>query len=229
MTPVKIAPSLLAADFSQLEQQIRLAEDAGADELHLDVMDGHFVPNLTFGPLLVEAVRRLTRLPLDVHLMITDPDRYLDRFVSAGADRIDVHLEPLGGGGREADRMADILERLQGADVQRGLALNPETPPEAVDPYMDKLDTLLVMTVHPGFGGQALIPDCLEKIPALCRRINQQGRSILVGVDGGIHPGNAQQARGAGAGLLIAGSAFFQAEDPAAVVRAMRASESDGE
>jgi ribulose-phosphate 3-epimerase len=218
---VRVAPSLLSADFARMEEQIRLVEEAGADLLHLDVMDAHFVPNLTFGPLIVEAVRRLTRLPLDVHLMITDPDVYVDRFIEAGADRIDFHQEPFTPE-ETAERTENVLERLEAAGVERALAVNPETDMARIHPWLDRLDAVLVMTVHPGFGGQSLIPGCVEKIPALSQEVARRALSIEIGVDGGVTPENAPSVAAAGAGMLVAGSAVYKADDPAAALLAIR-------
>ena len=219
---IRVAPSILAADFARLGEEIALVEGAGADLLHLDVMDAHFVPNLTFGPLVIEAVNRLSELFLDTHLMITDPDRYLDDYVKAGADRINFHLEPFTEAEREA-RAFRIIERLEGAGVQPAIAVNPETPVETVFPYLERLDAVLIMTVDPGFGGQSLIPECVEKIPPLVEAIARAGREVEIGVDGGVTPDNAGEVAGRGAGMLVAGSAVFRASDPAEAIRRIRA------
>ncbi len=218
---VQVAPSLLSADFGRLEGEIAMVEAAGADLLHLDVMDAHFVPNLTFGPLIVEAVTRLTTLPRDTHLMITDPDRYLDPFVEAGVSTFTFHLEAFGEEEREA-RADSILERLATAGVGRGLALNPETPVEWVYPWLDRLETVLIMTVHPGFGGQKLIAESLARVPLLREEIDRQGVTVTIGVDGGVTTGNAAEVVAAGADILVAGSAVFGADDPAAAITAIR-------
>jgi len=218
---LKIAPSLLAADFTRLAEEIALVEAAGADLLHLDVMDAHFVPNLTFGPMVVAAVRRLTDLPLDTHLMVTDPDTYLDDYLEAGTDRIDFHLEPFTPG-ETVTRADALLERLAAAGVERGLAINPGTPIETAFPWLDRLDTVLVMTVEPGFGGQSLIPSCAAKIPVLREEIDRRGLAVTIGVDGGVKADNAAGLRADGANMLVAGSAVFRAPDPAAAVRALK-------
>ncbi len=216
-----LAPSILSADFTRLAAEIAGVEGAGADMLHLDVMDAHFVPNLTFGPMVVDAVRRLTDLFLDTHLMITHPDTYLEGFIQAGADRIDFHLEPFGEDERE-DRTREILSGLERAGVERGIAVNPETPIEVVYPWLDRLDAVLIMTVHPGFGGQALIRECLEKIPPLVEEAERRGVEVSIGVDGGVKLENAAEVAGLGADMLVAGSAVFRAADPAAAVREFR-------
>lgn len=223
---VQIGPSILSADFARLGAEIDMVVEAGADLLHLDVMDAHFVPNLTFGPLVVEAVRRLTDLPLDTHLMVTDPDTYLDDYLKAGANRIDFHLEPFGGDERR-ERALAIVDRLADSGVESGIAVNPGTPVSEVFPYLERLDAVLIMTVHPGFGGQSLIPECVEKIPPLRAEIVRQGLDVEIGVDGGVNASNAGGLIEAGANMLVAGSAVFKAADPAGVVRELhRAGES---
>lgn len=195
-----------------------MVEQAGAEMLHLDVMDAHFVPNLTFGPLVVEAVRRLTDLFLDTHLMISDPDTYLENFIQAGADRIDFHLESFPEAERE-DRTGEVLSELERAGVQRGIAVNPETPVEAVYPWLERLDAVLLMTVHPGFGGQVLIRECLDKIPPLRAEAEERGVEVSIGVDGGVKRENAAEVAGRGADMLVVGSAIFRAPEPSAAVK----------
>ena len=210
MKKIQIAPSLLSADFSRLAEEVRDVERAGCDALHIDVMDGHFVPNLTIGPLVVAAIRRVTKLPLDVHLMIDMPSRYIAEFRKAGADWITIHVEA------EKDvRGALGLIRDSGAKV--GISLRPKTPVETIFPYLSELDLILVMSVEPGFGGQSFMPDMMEKVKAL--RSKFPG---LISVDGGIGAGNASQALEAGADVLVAGSAIFGKSDRAKAVLEFR-------
>jgi len=218
----RLAPSILNADFARLGEEVRVVEQAGAGMLHLDVMDAHFVPNLTFGPLVVEAVRRITDLFLDTHLMISDPDTYLENFIQAGADRIDFHLESFPEAERE-DRTGEVLSELERAGVQRGIAVNPETPVEAVYPWLERLDAVLLMTVHPGFGGQVLIRECLDKIPPLRTEAEERGLEISIGVDGGVKRENAAEVAELGADMLVAGSAIFRAPEPSAAVKELMA------
>ncbi len=218
---VQVAPSLLSADFSRLGEEIALVESAGAGLLHLDVMDAHFVPNLTFGPIIIEAVTQITSLPRDTHLMITDPDTYLASFIKAGATTISFHLEAFEPPERQ-ERADRILERLGDAGVGRGVALNPDTPLDWVLPWLDRLDHVLIMTVYPGFGGQKLIPESLARVPLLRQEIVQRGLEVTIGVDGGVTTGNAAEVAGAGADILVAGSAVFGADDPAAAIAVIR-------
>jgi len=219
---VLIAPSVLSADFARLAEEIAMVEEAGADLLHLDVMDAHFVPNLTFGPMIVRAIRSLTELPLNTHLMITDPDTHLDAFMEAGATAIGFHLEAFHEAER-ARRASEILERLAEAGLERFIAVNPDTPVDWVYPYLDRLDSVLIMTVHPGFGAQTLIAECLEKIPHLKREAERHGLSIMASVDGGVNVDTVQEVVAAGADVLVAGSAVFHAPDPPAAINTLRA------
>jgi|SoiMethySBSTD1v2_1073268.scaffolds.fasta_scaffold86912_2 ribulose-phosphate 3-epimerase len=222
---VRIAPSILSARFECLGDEVKAVEKAGVDQIHVDVMDGHFVPNLSMGPIVVEALRRTTRLPLDVHLMITEPARHLEAFVAAGASHVSFHVEV-------ADEPARMARWLKDRGVGAGLALNPETPVERVLSLLPDFDLLLVMTVRPGFGGQKFLPDNLEKI----RRIRAEGErtgsrplALDVEVDGGIDATTARLCRQAGANVFVAGSSIFKAKDPAQAVCDLRASVAQGD
>lgn len=208
----RLAPSLLSADFARLAEEIACVEAAGADVLHVDVMDGRFVPNLSFGALIVKAIRPHTALPLDVHLMIARPDRYLDAFLDAGADLISVHLES------DAEP-GPLFERVRAGGAEVGLAISPDTPIEGALPLLDRIDLLLVMTVYPGFGGQSFIAPMLDKV----RRARAAAPQLSIEVDGGIDPDTIGAARAAGADLFVAGSAVFGRPDRAAALAALRA------
>jgi ribulose-phosphate 3-epimerase len=211
---VKLAPSILNADFAHLAEAVGALDRAGADWVHVDVMDGHFVPNLTFGPKMVADLRKATRLPLDVHLMIERPDDWVDRYVEAGADYVVVHIEAV------ADARA-TLARVRARGARAGLTLNPETPVESVLPYLGELDVLLVMSVRPGFGGQKFIDGALEKLRVARRAIDERGLSVELEVDGGVKLDNARRVVDAGASVVVAGSAIFEAPEgvPAAVAK----------
>ncbi|HEX7878418.1 MAG TPA: ribulose-phosphate 3-epimerase [Candidatus Eisenbacteria bacterium] len=202
-----IAPSILSADFTQLAEQIHLMETAGAQLLHLDVMDGHFVPNITFGPMVVEAVNRITPLFLDVHLMIAEPQKYAEAFVKAGADRLLVQIET------QADPVP-LLDRIRGLGAEAGLVLNPETPFEAVEPHLAHIDCLLVMSVHPGFGGQAFMAEVLPKVQKARALREMHGWDWPIEIDGGIDSATVVPAVEAGTSILVAGNAIYKYPDP---------------
>jgi len=210
---VLIAPSILSADFAALGDAIAVVEAAGADQLHVDVMDGHFVPNLTLGPPVIESIKKRTRLPLDVHLMIEEPERWVDTYARAGADLITVHAEA-------SAHLQRVLNQIREAGARPGLALNPATLPEVLEYVLDDLDLVLVMSVNPGFGGQAFIPAAVEKISRLNAMI--AGRAIDIEVDGGITPETAPLVTAAGANVLVAGSAVFKGGNYRANIAAIR-------
>jgi ribulose-phosphate 3-epimerase len=213
MPEIIVAPSILAADFSRLSDEIHRVQAAGADWIHCDIMDGHFVDNISFGPEIVRVVRKLTTLPLDVHLMIEHADHYVPRFVEAGANSITVHVEP------EAKHpVAKTLEQIRNAGCRAGLTLNPETPFDAVEPFLQKIHVLLVMTVHPGFGGQPFRPDQMHKVKR-ARRLNPE---LDIEVDGGINPKTARLSVENGANVLVAGTSIFHSKDYARVIRELR-------
>ncbi len=212
---IKLAPSILSADFSRLGEEVAAATAAGADYIHVDVMDGHFVPNLTIGPLVVEAVRRSTHLPLDVHLMISNPDLYLQDFVDAGADIIGVHVEILA-------HLHRTLQRIQELGAKASVTLNPATPLVAVEHSLDQVDQVLLMTVNPGFGGQAFIDAVIPKIKALRKIIDQRGLPVDLEVDGGINAETIGEVAQAGANVFVAGSAVFSTPDYGETLRLFR-------
>ena len=212
---VRIAPSLLSADFSRLGEQIAAAEAGGADLLHVDVMDGHFVPNLSMGPPVVRSVHRVAKVPLDVHLMIADPDRYIETFVEAGAAMISVHVEVL-------PHLHRTLQLIKGLGARAGVAINPATPLSAIEEVAADVDHVLVMSVNPGFGGQTFIPRSESKIRAARRLLDDAGNDAPVEVDGGVDLTNAARLAAAGAAILVAGQAIFGEGDPARNTRALR-------
>ena len=211
---IKIAPSILSADFAMLGADIARVESAGADQLHVDVMDGRFVPNITIGPPVVAAVRKRTRLPLDVHLMIVEPERYISEFVAAGADMVTIHLEA-------CTHLQRALAQIRELGAKAGVALNPSTPASALEYVLDDLDLVLVMSVNPGFGGQSFIPSAHRKIREV--RALLGARPVDVSVDGGVKVGLAKSLAEDGASVLVAGSAIFGAADPGEAIRAIRA------
>ncbi|MGI9179555.1 MAG: ribulose-phosphate 3-epimerase [Longimicrobiaceae bacterium] len=215
---IKLAPSILSADFTRLGEQVREAEAGGADWIHVDVMDGHFVPNITIGPLIAQAVRRVTALPIDVHLMIERPERYLESFVSAGADSITVHVET-------SPHLHRTLQQIRELGARAGVALNPATPAESLTEVLPYLDLILVMSVNPGFGGQEYIPTSTGKIARVRELLVQRGLDqVELEVDGGIAPGTAAEVVSAGASVLVAGSAVYNTRASIAEnLRALRA------
>jgi len=212
----KIAPSLLSADFGRLAEEVAEIEKAGADYLHLDVMDGVFVPNISFGLPVIAALRKRTGLFFDVHLMIVDPEKYTARFREAGADLITVHLEA-------TENPAQTLRDIRALGARAGISIKPGTPASAVFPYLGLCDLILVMTVEPGFGGQKLIPDTLVKLSCLREEISRRGLAVELEADGGIHAGNAAEVFSSGADTIVAGTAVFGAADRAAAIAALKA------
>jgi ribulose-phosphate 3-epimerase len=217
MRKVIIAPSILAADFSRLAEEIHRVEAAGADWIHCDIMDGHFVDNISFGPDVVELVRKATSLPLDVHLMIEHADRYVPRFIKAGANSITVHVEP----GARHDVKKTLLQ-IRAGGCRAGLTLNPETAIEAVEPFLGDFDILLVMTVHPGFGGQPFRADQMQKVRRAAKWKQSNKHKIDIEVDGGINPETARMSIENGANVLVAGTSIFHSDDYAKAIRELR-------
>lgn len=212
---IKIAPSILSANFAKLEEEIRDVERGGADYIHVDIMDGHFVPNITIGPLVVEAVRPVTTLPLDVHLMIEQPDRYIPAFAKAGADYLSVHVEA-------CPHLHRTIHFIKEHGVKAGVVLNPHTPVSMIEHVLDDVDLVLLMTVNPGFGGQKFIPSVLPKITRVAQLVKERNLQVEIEVDGGVNAQTARLCIEAGANVLVAGSAVYGATDRAAAIRAIR-------
>ena len=215
--PVRVAPSILSADFGRLAEEVRAAERAGADLIHVDVMDGRFVPNITVGPPVVAAVRKVTKLPIDAHLMIVEPERYVEAFAKAGADLVSVHAEV-------SPHLHRTLQAIRAAGARPAVALNPSTPLEHLEYVLGDCEMVLVMTVNPGFGGQAYIPACTEKVRRLRRMVEARGPSIDIEVDGGIRADTVGAVAAAGANVFVAGTAIFGAKDYGEAIRAIRES-----
>lgn len=212
---VKIAPSILSADFLKLGEEIKAAGDAGADMLHIDIMDGHFVPNITIGPSIVESIRKITSLPLDVHLMIKEPDRYLRDFIKAGADYLTVHYEA-------SVHLHRTIHWIKESGVKAGVSLNPATPIWSLEHILSDVDIVLLMSVNPGFGGQDFIPQTIDKIKILKKLLREKGLLTFIEVDGGIKLDNAADIISAGADILVMGSAFFNSKDYGTTIKQFR-------
>jgi ribulose-phosphate 3-epimerase len=211
----KIAPSILSADFGRLAEEIAAVEAAGADWIHIDVMDGHFVPNITIGPVVVASLRKTTKLPLDVHLMIENPEQYIEAFAAAGSDVITVHAEA-------STHVHRALSRIRELGVKAGVSLNPTTPLGQIEPVLTDLDLLLIMTVNPGFGGQKFITSVLPKISAAREMVSRHARSVLIEVDGGINLDNIRTVADAGADIMVAGAAIFGSGNYIRTIEAMK-------
>jgi ribulose-phosphate 3-epimerase len=212
---IKIAPSILSADFSRLGEEIRAAEKAGADMIHVDVMDGHFVPNITIGPLVVKAVKKVASIPLDVHLMIEDPDKYIKDFAESGADIITVHSEA-------CVHLHRSIQNIKECGVKAAVSINPATPLQAIEIILPYVDMALLMSVNPGFGGQKFIPEVLKKIRQLKSLINENKLKVEIEVDGGVTVDNVAEVHSAGTDIVVMGSAFYNSKDYAEVVRVVR-------
>ena len=212
---VKIAPSILSADFSRLGDEIKAVEDAGADWIHVDVMDGHFVPNITIGPPVIESIRKVTKLPLDVHLMIEHADRYVKSFAEAGADLLTVHVEA-------CPHLSRTLQKIRELDVRAGVVLNPATPLSSLEEVLHEIDMVLLMSVNPGFSGQSFIPSILDKASNLRDIMSHYEDEIEMQVDGGVRVDNAGKIKEAGASVLVAGSAIFNSKDYKKTIQQLR-------
>lgn len=212
---IKIAPSILSADFSKLGEDIKAVEEAGADYIHVDVMDGHFVPNITIGPLVVQAIRPVTKLPLDVHLMIENPDQYIEAFAQAGADIISVHVEA-------TPHLHRTIQFIKKQGVKAGVVINPATPVDLIKHIIQDVDLVLLMTVNPGFGGQAFIESVVPKIKEVSDIVKTQGLDVEIEVDGGVNPETARRCIEAGANVLVAGSAIYGKKDLKDAIESIR-------
>jgi ribulose-phosphate 3-epimerase len=212
---VQILPSILSADFTRLGEQIRQVEQGGATVLHVDIMDGHFVPNLTIGPPVVKSIRKMTKMTLDVHLMVTDPDKYAPVFIEAGADQVSVHQEA-------ALHLDATIRNIQAAGVAAGVVLNPATPVDTLEDILYLVDYVLVMSVNPGFGGQQFIPRALDKVRALDRKRKERGLKFAIEIDGGVTADNLAEIAQAGVDWVVSGASIFLTPDPAATVARLR-------
>ena len=212
---MKIAPSILSADFANLQRDIQLVEENNVDVLHVDIMDGHFVPNITFGPNVVAAIRPFTKLPLDCHLMIEQPENYVKAFAEAGADIINVHVEA-------TPHIHRVLQLIKSFGVKAAVTINPGTPVGAIEPVLSLVDMVLVMTVNPGFGGQSFLPECLDKVAALAEIRKTVGYEYEIEVDGGVTHETIGACRDAGADVFVAGSYIYDAQDPAGRIQALK-------
>ena len=219
---IKISPSILSADFARLGDEIRAIDVGGADYIHVDVMDGHFVPNITIGPLVIEAVRKVTTKPLDVHLMIENPDRYILDFAKAGADLITVHQEAV-------PHLHRTIQLIKSLGKKAGVSINPATPVSTLEVILDDLDLVLLMSVNPGFGGQSFIPATLAKISALRQRIAERGLSVEIEIDGGVKADNIGEIAAAGADVFVAGSAVFSTPDYGQTIALLRRNAAAGD
>ena len=214
---IKIAPSILSADFARLKEEIQIVEQGGADILHIDVMDGHFVPNLSIGPPVVRAIKKYTGLPMDVHLMITNPDLFIEQFADAGANYLTVHIEV-------CHHLHRTIHEIKKHGMKAGISLNPATPLNTLDEILPEVDMVLIMSVNPGFGGQKFIPSCLTKIKRLRQKVDELNLSqIEIEVDGGISHSNIRELADAGVTIFVAGSAIFNASEPAEMIQRMKA------
>ena len=222
MSKVIISPSILSADFANLERDIKRVEDGGADWLHVDVMDGHFVPNITIGVPVVKSIKQITKLPLDVHLMIENPEKYIEPFAKAGADILTFHYEAVQEGqmsGGQEGRLINIIDKIHTYGIKAGVSIKPKTSPEVLLPYLDVVDLVLVMTVEPGFGGQSFMEDCSDKLPVIKSNAHD---GLVIQVDGGINDKTAKICTSKGANSLVAGNYIYKSEDINAAISSLR-------